>query len=154
LAKGNKQGLYEFLYDAKNADNTIVKAAKQSGVIQTFKNGNMWQKLFGMAKDTGIINPNKYISADDIKALADNISKISEKAPKNSAQLNKFLKSCTKFKVGSVAANMGISCLFLGIILPYTMMKYRANQQNGNKDFHVQSEIEKQLEMNFKGRVA
>ena len=84
---------------------------------------------------------------------ADNIAKIANKAPKEQVALDKFLKTCAKFKVGSVAANMGISCLFLGLILPYSMMKYRANQQNGNKDFHVQAEIEKQLEMNFKGRV-
>lgn len=151
---GNKKGLYEFIYDVKNADNTVIKAAKQSGVINTFKKGNTLQKWFGMAKDTGIIDPHKFIDAADIDSIATNITKIANKAPKEKVALNKFLKTCAKFKVGSVAANMGISCLFLGIILPYAMMKYRANQQNGNTDFHVQSEIEKQLEMNFKGRVA
>ena len=49
---------------------------------------------------------------------------------------------------------MGISCLFLGLIVPYSMMKYREKHQNGKKEFHVQSEIEKQLEKSFKGRIA
>ena len=151
---GNKKAFYEFIYDSKNAENTVIKVAKQSGVITTFKNGKFWQKWLGTAKDTGVIDPHKFINADDIKAVADNIVKIANKAPKEQVALDKFLKSCAKFKVGSVAANMGISCLFLGLILPYSMMKYRSNQQNGNKDFHVQAEIEKQLEMNFKGRVA
>ena len=65
-----------------------------------------------------------------------------------------FLKACRNMKIGSVAANMGISCLFLGLIVPYSMMKYRQAHQNGKKEFHVQSEIERQLEQSFKGRVA
>lgn len=146
--------LYEFLYDSKNADNTVVKAAKQSGVIKTIKEGNFWQKLFGKAKDTGVIDPHAFINSKDINAMAENVIKLSEKAPKNAEKLEKFLKACTHFKIGSVAANMGISCLFLGLILPYTMIKYREKQQNGNKEFHVQSEIERQLEHNFKGRIA
>jgi len=142
------------LYDAKNAENTVVKAAKQSGIISTIKQGTWIQKLLGKAVDTGVINPHKFIKSDDIAELAQNIKKLANNAPKSQDALNKFLKSCTKYKVGSVAANMGISCLFLGIVLPYTMMKYREKQQNGNKDFHVKAEIEKELEMNFKGRVA
>ena len=146
--------LYEFLYDTNNADNTVIKAAKQSGVIQTIKEGTFLQKLFGKAKDTGIINPQEYIRAKNINEMADNIIKLANKAPKDVDKLEKFLKSCTHFKIGSVAANMGISCLFLGFILPYTMIKYREKQQNGNKEFHVQSEIERQLEQSFKGRIA
>ena len=146
--------MYEFLYDTNNADNTVIKAAKQSGVIQTIKEGTFLQKLFGKAKDTGIINPQEYIRSKNISEMADNIIKLANKAPKDVAKLEKFLKSCTNFKIGSVAANMGISCLFLGFILPYTMIKYREKQQNGNKEFHVQSEIEKQLEQSFKGRIA
>lgn len=154
LSAKDKKALYEFIYDSKNAENTVVKAAKQSGIISTIKNGTWYKKMLGMAKDTGIIDPHKFISADDISAVASNVAKLAEKSPKDNAGLDKFLKSCAKVKVGSVAANMGISCLFLGLILPYTMMKYRAKQQNGNKDFHVQSEIERQLEQSFKGRIA
>ena len=154
LKNADKKGLYEFIYDSQNAENTVIKAAKQSGIIETLKTGNWFQKMIGTAKDTGIINPYKFIDATEIESIANNITKIANKAPKEKVALEKFLKSCAKFKVGSVAANMGISCLFLGLVLPYVMMKYRSNQQNGNTDFHVQAEIEKQLEMNFKGRIA
>lgn len=149
----NKKALYEFIYDSKNADNIVVKAAKQSKTIKTILKGTWFEKLTGRAVDTGIIDPHQYINPDEILGVADSIKKLSKKAPAGE-KLADFLKSCRNMKIGSVAANMGITCLFLGLIVPYSMMKYRAKQQNGNKEFHVQSEIEKQLEKNFKGRIA
>lgn len=153
-ASNNTKALYEFIYDTKNADNTVIKAAKQSGVIKTILKGTWWQKLIGKAVDTNMINPHQYIKSQDIADLAANIKKLYTMAPKDEQALSKFMKSLTKIKIGSVATNMGISCLFLGLIVPYTMMKYREKQQNGSKEFHVQSEIEKQLEQSFKGRIA
>lgn len=153
-ASNNTKALYEFIYDSKNADNTVIKAAKQSGTIKTILKGTWWQKLIGKAVDTNKINPHQYIKTDDIGSLAANIEKLSKMAPKEEQALAKFMKNLTKLKIGSVAANMGISCLFLGLIVPYSMMKYREKQQNGSKEFHVQSEIEKQLEQSFKGRIA
>lgn len=149
----NKKALYEFIYDSKNADNIVIKAAKQSKIIKTIVNGTRLEKLKGKAVDTGIINPHQYINPEEILGVANNIKKLSAKAPAGE-KLGDFLKSCRNMKIGSVAANMGITCLFLGLIVPYSMMKYREKQQNGNKEFHVQSEIEKQLEKNFKGRIA
>ena len=154
LKSNDKKALFEFIYDSKNANNTVIKAAKQSGVITTYKEGSWLQKLIGTAKDTGIIDPHKFINVGGIEDVANNVKQLTQNAPTTKEGIEKFLKTCRNMKVGSVAANMGISCLFLGLVLPYTMMKYRANQQNGNKDFHVQAEIEKQLEMSFKGRVA
>lgn len=150
----NKKALYEFIYDTNNANNTVIKAAKQSGVIKTIVEGTWFEKLIGKAKNTHIIDPHQYINADDVNSIADNIKKLVKQAPKNEEALEKFLKGCRNMKIGSVAANMGITCLFLGLIVPYAMMKYREKQQNGNKEFHVQSEIERQLEQSFKGRVA
>ncbi len=150
----NKKALYEFIYDTNNANNTVIKAAKQSGVIKTIVEGTWLEKLMGKAKNTHIIDPHQYIKACDVNAIADNITKLVKQAPKDEAALEKFLKGCRNMKIGSVAANMGITCLFLGLIVPYSMMKYREKQQNGNKEFHVQSEIERQLEKNFKGRIA
>ena len=148
-----KKALYEFIYDAKNQDNTVIKAAKHSGTIQTIVEGNWLQKLRGKAKNTHQIDPFKHISIDSFDDVADNISKLYKEASKHK-DLNKFLKSCRNMKIGSVAANMGITCLFLGLLVPYSMMMYREKHQNGKKEFHVQSEIERQLEQSFKGRVA
>lgn len=150
----DKSKLYNFIYDTKNADNTVVKAAKHSGVIKTIVNGNWWQKLTGKAVNTHVIDPQKYINPAEFEDVANYLKKLADKAPKGEEALSKFLKGCRNMKIGSVAANMGITCLFLGLIVPYSMMKYREKQQNGNKEFHVQSEIERQLEQNFKGRIA
>lgn len=150
----DKAKLYNFIYDAKNADNTVVKAAKHSGVIKTIINGSLLDKLTGKAVNTHVIDPHKYINPSEFEDVANYLKKLADKAPKGDDALNKFLKGCRNMKIGSVAANMGLTCLFLGVIVPYSMMKYREKQQNGNKGFHVQSEIERQLEQNFKGRIA
>ena len=150
----DKTKLYQYIYDSKNADNTVIKAAKHSGVIKTIVKGNWWEKLTGKATNTHLIDPQKYINLSEIDDTANYLKKLADKAPKSEEALNKFLKGCRNMKIGSVAANMGLTCLFLGLIVPYSMMKYREKHQNGNKEFHVQSEIERQLEQSFKGRMA
>ena len=148
-----KKALFEFIYSEKAQENTVVKAAKHSGTIKTIIKGNWFDKLTGKAKNTHKIDPHQFISIGDLEAIADDISKLTTEAKKHK-DLSTFLKKCRNMKIGSVAANMGITCLFLGLIVPYSMMKYREKHQNGKKEFHVQSEIEKQLEQNFKGRIA
>lgn len=148
----NTKELFNFIYNNKNVDNTVIKAAKHSGAIKTIVEGNWFQKLMGNAKNTHIIDPHQFINVGSVEEIAENIKKLADVAPKGD-KLADFLKKCKNMKVGSVAANMGLTCLFLGLIVPYAMMKYREKQQNGNKEFHVQSEIEKQLEQNFKGRI-
>lgn len=148
-----KKALYEFIYDAKNQDNTVVKAAKHAGTIKTIVEGGWFKKLTGKAVNTHQIDPHKFISVSSIDDCANNIDKLYKQAVKHN-NIEAFLKKCRNMKIGSVAANMGITCLFLGLIVPYSMMKYREKHQNGKKEFHVQSEIERQLEQSFKGRVA
>ncbi len=151
--KAAKKALYEYIYSAEAQENTVIKAAKHSGTIKTIVNGSWWQKLTGKAQNTHKIDPYQFIKIGDIDAVADNIAKLSKQAS-GQKDLTKFLKSCRNMKIASVAANMGITCLFLGLIVPYSMMKYREKHQDGKKEFHVQSEIEKQLEKSFKGRIA
>ncbi len=148
-----KKALFEFIYNAKNQDNTVIKAAKHSKIIKTIVDGNWVDKLFNKAKNTHLIDPMQYIKVGDIESVTNNVSKLAEFASKHD-NITEFLKKCRNMKIASVAANMGISCLFLGLIVPYSMMKYRQAHQNGKKEFHVQSEIERQLEQSFKGRVA
>lgn len=154
LASDNKK-LFELIYSNEKAslENTVIKAAKKSGLIKTIKQGGFIDKMLGKAVDTGIIDPHQYINPNDMQSFAKNIKKLADSSPKGEKAVAEFLKKCRNMKIGSVAANMGITCLFLGLIVPYSMMKYRAKQQNGNKDFHVQAEIEKQLEKSFKGRM-
>lgn len=139
----NKKAIYEFFYADKNSGNIIVQAAKKSGILSTLKDASK--------KDTGLINPHQYIDAEKMKELANNLKKVSESYKKSGEGLEQFLKKATNLKIGSVAANIGVSCLFLGLIVPYAMLKYR-EKQNGNKEFHVQKQIQQNLENNFKAR--
>ena len=148
-----KKALFEFVYSEKAQNNTVIKAAKHSGTIKTIINGNWWQRLTGKAVNTHKIDPHKFISISDLESVANNINKLSNQAI-TKKDIGAYLKKCRNMKIASVAANMGITCLLLGLIVPFSMMKYRAKQQNGNKEFHVQSEIEKQLEQSFKARMA
>lgn len=148
-----KKALFEFIYNEKNQDNTVIKAAKQSKIIKTIVDGSWMDNLFNKAKKTNLIDPMQYIKIGDIESVTNNVSKLAKFASKHD-NITEFLKKCRNMKIASVAANMGISCLCLGLIVPYAMMKYREKQQNGNKEFHVQSEIERQLEQSFKGRMA
>ena len=43
-------------------------------------------------------------------------------------------------KVGSVMANIGISCLFLGYLIPKAVYKYR-EYKTGTTKFHVAEDI-------------
>ena len=149
----SKKALFEFIYNEKNQDNTVIKAAKQSKIIKTIVEGSRSDKLFNRAKNTNLIDPMQFIKVGDIEDVTNNVSKLAKFAAKHD-NITDFLKKCRNMKIASVAANMGISCLCLGLIVPYAMMKYREAHQNGKKEFHVQSEIERQLEQSFKGRVA
>ena len=139
----NKKAVYEFFYSEKNSGNIIVQAAKKSGMISTLKDASK--------KDTGLINPHQYIDVKKMKELANNLAKVKDSFKNSGETLEQFLKKSTNLKIGSVAANIGISCLFLGLIVPYSMLKYR-EKQNGNKEFHVQKQIQQNLENNFKAR--
>lgn len=154
----SKTEIFDFLHNESNKENLVVKAAKKSGLAKTIKTkeNGLWGSvkwLFNKGKDTGIIDPHQFISKKDLTSLAESLENLANSPKLTKQGLDKYLKTSTRFKIGSVVANMGISCLFLGLVVPYAMMKYR-QKQNGNKEFHVQSEIQKEMEKNFKGRIA
>lgn len=144
-ASKNNKSVYEFMYASENSENIVVKAAKKSGILTTLKDNS--------GKDSGLLNPHQYIDPDKMKKLSGDIKKVADSYKLSGEKLDAFLKKATRLKIGSVAANIGISCLFLGLIVPMLMLKYR-EKQNGNKEFHVQKEIQQNLENNFKARIA
>lgn|SRR5574344_149071 len=158
--KSDKE-IYEYLYDSKNENNLLVKAAKKSGIVKVIdESGNKpsaIQKFIDVFKisakpETGKVDPHQYINVDDIKDLAKNIEKFSEKQKSSGKSVEEFLKSATHFKVGSVIANIGISCLFLGFIVPSLMKKYK--EKYYGEGSHIQDGIEQKIEQNFKGKIA
>ena len=152
-----KQGIYEFIYDEKNADNLVVKAAKKSGIISVIdenpKKLNALQKFINIFKisekpEIGKVNPHQYIDTKDITNLADHIADFVKKQKASGKSVEEFLKTAKQFKVGSVVGNIGISCLFLGFIVPKMMKAYKDKYYGEGS--HIQKGIQEKIaRMNF-----
>ncbi len=124
--------IIDFIF--KNQNNSVVEAAKKSGLISTIKTKE------GKIK----IDTRKYIDSDKIKKLAKDLEsfiKASEKSTNKSAFLNKI----KALKVGATILNVAICCFALGYLVPKKMYELRQKNQNGNNDFHVKTEYEKEL---------
>lgn len=128
----NSEKLYEFLF--KNQNNTVVNAAKESGIISVIKNKD------GETK----IDPRKYIDPDKIKQLVKDLENYIE-AGKKAEDINKFINKVRGLKIAATAVSIGSCCLSLGYLVPKYMYEYRHKQQDGNRDFHVRTEYEKEL---------
>ena len=129
----DKNKLFEYIL--KNQNHPIVEAAKKSGIISTIKDksGNL------------VIDTRKYIDADEMNKLANSLEKFINSQKTSGKTTKQFLNKIKGLKVGSTFANIGICCLALGYIVPKMMYKSREKEQNGNKDFHVKTEYEKEL---------
>ena len=117
-----------FLVD--NPDNAVVKAAKKSKIISTVKD----------EAGKSVIDTSKFIDVNEVEKLADNLSNISEKFAASSDNVKGFLNKTKALKVGSVVANIGISCFVLGYVIPQAVYKYR-EWKTGTTSFHVENDI-------------
>lgn len=113
-----------------NPDNSLVAAAKKSKIISTVKD-----KAGKSSVDTS-----KYINTDSLFELADKMKNINEKYANSGESVSKFLSKTKFLKVASVTANVAISCLILGYIIPKAVYKYREIKTGTNK-FHVAEDI-------------
>lgn len=113
-----------------NPDNILVHAAKKSKIVSVIKekSGN------------SVIDTSKYIDMNDVSVLGKNLKSISEKFSLSGQSADKFLNASKALKVGAVLANIGISCLFLGYIIPKAVYKYREHK-TGTTKFHVEQDI-------------
>lgn len=131
IQKSNLQ-IYEFLHN--NPDNEIVKLAKQTNVIQTYKK-------------TGKIDTRKYINLDDVKNIYNNIEKLYSQynsSLQKGENIDIFFKSLTNLKRKSVIFNIGSSILALGILTPAAMLLKRMNDKSG-MEFETKKRIKEKL---------
>lgn len=152
-----KKAVYEFIYDEKNANNLLVKAAKKSGIISVIDENpqklNALQKFVNIFKITekpelGKVNPHQFIDTNDITDLAEHIADFAKKQKASGKSVDEFLKNAKRFKVGSVVGNIGISCLFLGFIVPKLMKAYKDKYYGEGS--HIQQGIQEKIaRMNF-----
>ncbi len=114
----------------QNPDNIIVQAAKKS-------------KLVSIAVDeTGkkVVDTSKFIDTKAIEQLAEQLKNIDSKFKSSGQDVKKYLKKSQWLKVGSVTANIGISCLFLGYLIPKLVYAFR-EKKTGSTKFHVAEDI-------------
>lgn len=135
--------LYEFLH--KNPENMVVDVAKQSDIIQTYKEPKKWYQIFTKPKDTGKIDTRKYIDLNEVRNTHKNMSKLYQQFNESGQTVDEFFKGVRKLKRGSVIKNMASTVLALGIILPGIMLADRLLKPN-NKEFAVEKEIKAMLE--------
>lgn len=117
----------------ENGDNILVKAAKKAKIIATTKNKSAEE----------CIDTSKYIDMKEIENLKKNLKNINEQYKNSKVNVNRFINQTKALKVGSVLANIGLSCLFLGYLLPKAVYKYR-EIKTGTTKFHVEENIKKE----------
>ncbi len=114
----------------QNPDNIIVQAAKKSNIVSTVKDkaGN------------SVVDTSKYIDMKAIDNLVENLKNIDNKFKVSDEPVKKFLNKAKALKVTSVMTNIGISCLFLGYVIPKLVYKYR-EMKTGTTKFHVEENL-------------
>lgn len=137
-------------FATKNKNNIMVKAAKNSGYIPLEKTKG---KLFGLLgkKYTGKIDYTKYIDLKEIAGLKDKLENLLKHT--EGKDLTAFLKKLKNTKRASIAANIALSCLTLGVVQPLLILKYRKEHTGTNKNPAVVA-YEKELQTSFKGKWA
>lgn len=124
--------LYDFLH--KNPDNAIVKIAKQSDIIVSYKN-------------TDKIDTRAYIDLEKIENLKDNLNKLYEQykeAVKKGENTEQFFKKVKKLKRCSIITNIGASIFALGILAPGIMLIKRKFFDQ-DSEFQTKRDIRNQL---------
>ncbi len=159
-AKNNKP-IFEFLYNEANGENLIVKAAKKSGIIKVLDESkaskqNILKQFINNFKivakpEVGKVDPHQFIDLDEVKKLPGFIEDFVKAQKASKKDVETFLKKAKYYKVGSVIANLGVSCLFLGVIIPHLMKIYK--EKYYGEGSHIQDSAKQRMQMNFKGKV-
>ena len=115
---------------SNNSDNILVQAAKKAGIVSTVKD----------KAGKRVVDTSKYIDMSALDDLAKNLTSIDSKFKASKEPVKNFLNKSKALKVASVVANIGVSCLFLGYLVPKAVYKYR-EMKTGSTKFHVAENI-------------
>lgn len=126
----NKSLTEKLNFIINNPNNALVQAAKKSKIVSVVKD----------AKGNQVIDTSKFINIEEFEALADKLKNIDTKFKGSNQSIKTYLNKTKAFKVGSVLANIGISCAILGYGIPKLVYKYR-EWKTGSSKFHVAEDI-------------
>lgn len=130
--KKDPLALYDFLY--KNPDNAIVKMAKQSKIITSYKNTNK-------------IDSRAYIDLEQVESIKDNLKELYKqynKSIKEGESSEVFFLSLKKLKRCSIITNIGVCIFALGVLAPATMLLKRKFFDKDD-EFQTKKRIREQL---------
>lgn len=135
--------LYEYIHN--NPDNAVVKAAKNSDIIENYK---VRQKgILGFFKkkvDTGYIDTRKYIDMDTMRKTHHRIKKLYNQYKASGEDVDTFFNQVRKLKRNSIKVNMASSMFALGVLLPGMMLAKRI--LSNDKEFATKKRIRERLE--------
>ena len=131
-AKSSNSKLYEFLHE--NPDNEVVKIAKQSDILTTYKKTNK-------------IDSRAFVDFEEVKGVNDKLSELYgqyKDAIKKGESADSFFKKLRKLKRNSINMNIGACVLALGVVTPAIMLIKRMTDKSG-PEFQTKKEIKEQL---------
>ena len=146
--------LYEFLH--KNPENEIVKIAKQSDILTTYKQPkklgfkeSLNSLLHGKSlyENTSKIDSRAFIDFDEVKDVNKKVTELYgqyKEALAKGETTDSFFKQLKKLKRNSIRMNIGSCILALGVITPSIMLLKRMTDKSG-PEFQTKKEIKEQL---------
>lgn len=149
-ADSNDCALYDFIKSETDKGingakkNSVIEAATQSDIIQTYKKPQKWYKIFSKAEDTNLLDTRKYIDLKQVRETHSNIDRLYSQFEKSGQTADEFFKGVRKLKRGSILKNMGSTIIALGVVLPAIMVADRY-LRDGNKEFAVEKRIKEEL---------
>ena len=116
----------------ENPDNSLVQAAKKSKIVSTVKD----------KAGKSVVDTSKFVDMKAFDNLAQNLTLMEDAFKSANTPVKSFLNKAKGLKVASVMANIGISCVILGYLIPKAVYKYR-EIKTGTTKFHVAEDIKK-----------
>ncbi len=132
LPNQNKSLTEKLDFIINNPDNIVVKAAKSAKIISEVS--DKAGKKF--------VDTSKYINIKEFNNLGENLKNLDKCYKMSNSATKSFINKLKYLKIASVSANIAISCLFLGYIIPKAIYKYR-NIKTGTTKFHVTEDLKK-----------
>lgn len=131
-AASSNNNLYEFIHN--NPQNEIVKIAKQSDVLTTYKK-------------TDKIDTRAFVDFDELKGVNKQVEELYtqyKNAVRKGETTDEFFSKLRKLKRNSINMNIGACILALGVITPAVMLLKRKTDKSGS-EFQTKKDIKDEL---------
>lgn len=123
--------LYDFICKEENKDNIVVKMAKKSEIIKTYKESEK-------------VDTQQFIDLDQVKKVGEKLQKLQQQFVESKEEIEPFFKKVLSLKKASITKNIVTCSAVLGLVVPGIMLAMRFAHKD-NKEFQVKKDIKAQL---------